>query len=93
MIDLGRYDAVKPLKTDAANHEAVFNRFRKLQRKEALLTYWLDVFNEQMHDFHEDWIDLEFEKASKNGLFLHWLHEWGDDSRGTLLDILTTERA
>jgi hypothetical protein len=46
-----------------------------------------------MHDFHEDWIDLEFEKASKNGLFLHWLHEWGDDSRGTLLDILTTERA
>jgi hypothetical protein len=21
MIDLGRYDAVKPLKTDAANHE------------------------------------------------------------------------
>ena len=29
MIDLGQYDAVKPVKTDAANHEAVFYRFRE----------------------------------------------------------------
>jgi hypothetical protein len=64
-----------------------------MNRKQALLTYWLYVFNEQMSDFHDDWIELEPEQAPNHALFLHWLNEWGDDSRGVLLDMLSIEGA
>lgn len=64
-----------------------------MNKKQALLTYWLYVFNEQMHDADLDWIELEPEQAPTSALFLHWLNEWNDDSRGALLDMLTIEGA
>ena len=64
-----------------------------MNKKQALLTYWLYVFNEQMNDADIDWIELEPEQAPTSALFLHWLNEWNDDSRGVLLDMLTSKGA
>ena len=62
-----------------------------MNKKQALLTYWLYVFNEQMHDADIEWIELEPNQADTDSLFLHWLREWSDDSRGALLHMLTSK--
>ena len=64
-----------------------------MNRKQVLLSHWLPVFNEQMHDCDEHWENLELEKAPQSLLFLLWLRDWGEDSRGKLFDLLTSKGA
>ena len=75
-------------KTTCLDCGATFDSF-----EQALLTYWLYVFNEQMNDADIEWIELEPEQATTSALFLHWLDVWSDDSRGALFDMLTIEGA
>ena len=64
-----------------------------MKTRDALLMYWLYIFNEQMHDQSEDWSELDQSDAPRDALFRHWLKEWSDDTRGTLLELLEGGKA